>query len=156
MKKAIGMFAALMVALAMTGVGFAWWTETLNIEGSVATGELNVDFNNPATSCDEEMTCEVKVTDTTITVDINNAYPCGSCVVTFDIQNTGTIPAKVMAIDISNDAELDVELENIVVGNIIGVGGSKTCTLTVHVNENAQELSEYTFTVTIDFGQFNA
>jgi predicted ribosomally synthesized peptide with SipW-like signal peptide len=156
MKTAMGMFAALMVALAMTGVAFAWWTETLKIEGSVATGKLGVDFNNPETSCDPEMTCTAVKDANTITVTVGNAYPCGLCVVTFDIHNTGTIPAKVTGITLTKPSELDVTLENIAIGNIIGIGGSKVCKLTVHVAEAAKELSTYTFTVTIDFGQFNA
>lgn len=50
MKKAIGMFVALILALGMTGVAFAHWSQTLNIVGTVETGELIVGIRDVCTS----------------------------------------------------------------------------------------------------------
>jgi hypothetical protein len=51
---------------------------------------------------------------------------------------------------------LSVTLEGINVGDTIAVGGSKACTLKIHVEESAVESATYTFTLTLNFGQFNA
>ena len=50
MKKAIGMFVALILALGMTGVAFAHWSQILSIEGTVKTGELCVGIRDVGTS----------------------------------------------------------------------------------------------------------
>lgn len=50
MKKAMGMFAALILALGMTGVAFAHWSQTLNITGTVETGNLCVGIRDVGTS----------------------------------------------------------------------------------------------------------
>jgi predicted ribosomally synthesized peptide with SipW-like signal peptide len=185
MKKIIGVFAALMVALAMTGVAFAWWTETLKIEGTISTGELDVEFkdiasNDSGTSLDpikvdgrvtsgyNVATCEAGGSDVSepdptpgdldkITVTITNAYPCYYPQVTFKVKNGGTIPAKVASISYTGtSAEVSVVLGGISVGDTIAAGASVGCTLDIHVTESADELSDYTISVTIEFKQFNA
>lgn len=55
MKKAIGMFAALMVALAMTGTAYALWSKALFIEGYVETGTVNAEFVYAFTDDDESV-----------------------------------------------------------------------------------------------------
>jgi hypothetical protein len=187
MKTAMGMFAALMVALAMTGVAFAWWNKTLTIQGTISTGELDVEFtniqsNDSGTSPDpikvgegrrvtsgyHVATCEAEGSDVNeldltpgdndlIRVTIRNAYPCYYPQVTFQVKNGGTIPAKVASISYTGtSAEVSVVLGGINVGQVIAAGASVDCTLDIHVTDAANELSNYTITVTIDFVQFNA
>ena len=166
--KIATLFAVLLIALALAGFSYAWWTETLTINGTVNTGELDAEFTNPLTkSCSEYMTCDVVFIDggesdptpidnSTIIVTVYNGYPSGWCNITFNIHNCGTLPAKVGSIDIVKDPALDVSLEGLSVGTTINPSNTVSPILKIHVNENALEISTYTFNVTIAFVQFNA
>ena len=168
--KMAALFAVLMIALSVLGFAYAYWSETLTIEGTITTGELDVEFTEQYTiSCSDYMTCTVSfengddvepssgTTDySKMTVMVDNGYPCGWCNVTFTIHNCGTIPAKVDKITITAANELDVTLEGLSEGDEIDVDGSVSPTLKIHINENAAELSSYTVSITIDFKQFNA
>jgi predicted ribosomally synthesized peptide with SipW-like signal peptide len=157
-SKMAALFASVLIALAVVGFTYAWWTETLTISGSVETGKLEVKFKNPlTTSCSSYMSCSAAVKDSTsIEVNVTNGYPCGWCNVTFTIENTGTIPAKVTAINIPTVAGLEISIADLEVGDIIPVGGSVSPTLQIHVADGAAETTTYTFIVTIEFGQFSA
>jgi predicted ribosomally synthesized peptide with SipW-like signal peptide len=168
-SKMVALFASVLIALAVVGFTYAWWTETLTISGTITTGELNVAFSGtPSTSCSDYMTCTVSLEDggepdlsghtdmSKMIVTVDNAYPCGWCNITFTISNVGTIPAKYTGMTGDVPAQLSVTLEGINVGDTIAVGGSKTCTLKIHVEESAVESATYTFTLTLNFGQFNA
>ncbi len=55
-KKALPvgtMFLVLVIALAFLGVGYAFWSETLTISGTVETGEVDVEFStyDPVRMC---------------------------------------------------------------------------------------------------------
>jgi predicted ribosomally synthesized peptide with SipW-like signal peptide len=167
-SKVAGLFAFVLIALAVVGFSYAWWTETLTIQGSVATGELDVGFTNNATQCSEYITCKALLVDTDsdgdydkVDVTVNNAYPCGWCNVTFDIQNLGTIPAKIgtpvleftataLSVSLTDTSGATIE------GQTISVGGFLSCKLTIHVEQGADENKSYSVTVTIPVKQFNA
>ena len=166
-SKVAGLFAVVLIALAVVGFSYAWWTETLTIEGTITTGELDVEFTGAYTlSCSEYMSCEVNFEDggetdptptdlSKMTVTVSNGYPCGWCNVTFTIHNCGTIPAKVTVINIPSVTGLEISLEGISVGTKIDPSKTASPTLKIHVTEDAVEESSYTFTVTIEFGQWN-
>jgi predicted ribosomally synthesized peptide with SipW-like signal peptide len=168
-SKVAGLFAVVLIALAVLGFSYAWWTETLTISGTITTGELDVAFTGtPSKSCSDYMTCDVNLVDggepdlpghtdmSKMTVTVENAYPCGWCNITFTITNVGSIPAKFTGMTGDVPSQLSVTLEGINVGDTIAVGRSKTCTLKIHVEEGAGESTSYTFTLTLNFGQFNA
>jgi predicted ribosomally synthesized peptide with SipW-like signal peptide len=181
-SKMAALFATVLIALAVVGFSYAWWTETLTISGTITTGELDVEFlgvasNDAGTANDPIMvsgtrqwatvhvaTCEAEGSDgldgdgdlSVITVTITNAYPCYYPQVTFKVKNGGTIPAKVASITTTAPSEVSVVLGGISMGQEIAAGASVDCTLDIHVTEAAHEGSSYTFTVTIEFKQFNA
>jgi len=168
--KMVSMFVVVLIAFAITGFSYAWWTDALTISSTISTGELDVEFTGAyTTSCSEYMQCSVgfengndaepsssPVDYSKMSVMVDNGYPCGWCNVTFTIHNCGTIPAKVDKITITAANELDVTLEGLSEGDEIDVDGSVSPTLKIHINENAAELSSYTVSITIDFKQFNA
>jgi predicted ribosomally synthesized peptide with SipW-like signal peptide len=102
-SKMAALFASLLIALAVVGFTYAWWTETLTISGTISTGNLNVEFTD-VTCKDNEGTLDVGTCSASatgkqkVTVTMGNAYPCYECDVDFMIHNTGTIPAKIMSI----------------------------------------------------------
>lgn len=178
MKNTIGMFAALMIALAMTGVAFAHWSETLYISGTVSTGEVDADFdsassNDPPGTVDPGYDKNVGCTEVTgigtktLTVTVTNGYPCYSSRIDYAITNTGTIPVKIQSIEIeptnftlasasgSNDGEVYVEVTGIAVGDQIDPSQEKNGDLEIHIEQCAEEKATYTFTVTILLIQWN-
>lgn len=114
MKKAIGMFAALAVALAMTGIAYAHWSQTIYIDGSVSTGSVCVGWENvycndygidpgydkDVASCDaylwgwKGMHGDNDIYEN-LTINISNVYPCYSVTVTAVVANCGTIPLHI-------------------------------------------------------------
>jgi len=159
-SKGLALFAVVLIALAVLGFTYAYWTETLYIEGSIETGKLDVAFTGtPTASCSDYMECTVDLEngdDTSkMTVMVSNAYPSGWCNVTFEIHNCGTIPAKVKAINIPEVSGLTISIEDLSVGQEIGVSKTASATLKIHVGD-VVENSQYTFAVSIEFTQWNA
>ena len=162
--KLAAIFATVIIALVIVGFAYGNWSETLTIEGNITTGELDVEFKNISCSCSEEMTCTATGVDTDgdgdfdkIEVTVSNGYPGGQCNVTFDVHNCGTIPAKIKDISITgNTAQVATTLTGLSEGEIIDVGGIKSCKLTLEVTDQAEEVTPYSVTVTIDVVQFNA
>lgn len=126
MKK-IGLLAlAIVLSLGLVGAGFAYWNETLTIEGEAETGELDVVF---VTYTGFETSPYVSLQPTRLlkvfwggekshTWDLTGVYPSfGSgglfsqhCFFMFySMRNVGTIPAKVQSLDIDHPDWIQVE-----------------------------------------------
>jgi len=115
MKKRSKMLAIIMVlAFALTGVGYAWWTDTLYINGTVETGTFDVSFVNegcypfmqqypnieykdiPGYPIDNDLV-ETSITpdgDDKYIVTINKLYPGAKVRLDVKQQNVGSVPAK--------------------------------------------------------------
>jgi len=131
MKK-IGILAlVLVVALSAIGMGYAWWTQSLTINGTVNTGNLLVgiaDLNNP----DAGEGQSVGTVDSTdyyyaINEDISGAYPGYEGSATVGIANFGTIPVILVDVNFSQ-GEGDFDLDNIIVGDWTYTNGSTVIT----------------------------
>ena len=96
-------------ALAVTGVTFALWTESLTINGNVDTGDLDVAIVHDATydyvggpnhSGDPYADCAtVQGSDlNSITITVTDAYPGMFCRVWYHLDNDGTVGAKVASV----------------------------------------------------------
>ena len=112
----------LIVALALLSVGYALWSETLTITGTVYTGEVDVEFSTyPEEECvdvngiqvcpeptEKELAAECTVewlgpdADSNgddgadqLVVNIVGMYPSWHCKVKFDVTNTGSVPVHV-------------------------------------------------------------
>lgn len=161
------LFMVLVGMLAAIGTGYALWSKTLNIQGSVQTGEVDADFdaattNDPVGTIDpgydkDVASCEVSGVGTqTLTVTILNGYPSYTCAVDFLVTNTGTVPVKVQSFDITGvPPELDVTLTDLPVGTQIDPGIEAHGDVHIHVNQTAAELANYTFSAEIELVQWN-
>jgi hypothetical protein len=110
-KKIMIICLVAVLALAMMGFGFAKWSDYVKFEGSVATGnvgvnieagettDLGADPNYPpgdnwegkdVASCTVTTEC-----NTTLVVNIENAYPWYKPGFSFRINGLGTVPVKV-------------------------------------------------------------
>jgi len=145
MKKFGLMFVVLLAALGVTAATFAGWTDQLVINGSVATGELNVVLQNCVCSDNEGMynvgavACSIDSTNKTATITIGNAYPGYEATCNVNVVSTGTIPAKVKTLGVNNpNTEIGVTTSGVSVGDIIPP--TKTLSIKTTVNNNAAEL----------------
>jgi predicted ribosomally synthesized peptide with SipW-like signal peptide len=132
-KKALPvgtMFLVLVIALAVLGVGYALWSETLTIQGTVTTGEVDVEFSqHPVEECVDingVLTCpeppeKAEVANCMVNwlgpdgdsegddgsdlleVTVTGMYPSYHCKVSFDVTSTGNVPVHVWLPEATGD-----------------------------------------------------
>jgi predicted ribosomally synthesized peptide with SipW-like signal peptide len=93
-NKIVAIFVVAIMALAATGTAYAAFTSTLNINGSVTTGTVNVDFTG-ATSVTKPDLGNVAITFPnvdTINVVVTNVYPGWAATIYVDVKNVGSLP----------------------------------------------------------------
>jgi hypothetical protein len=115
-------FVLLIVALALLGVGYSMWAETLIIQGTVQTGEVDVAFEdatveecvdvNGVLTCPEPdfkayaANCTLSAEETSddspgddgqdlLTVAVSGMYPSWHCKLNFKVANLGNVPVHV-------------------------------------------------------------
>lgn len=161
MKKIGLLCLALVLALGTMGAGLAYWTETLTIGGSVATGNLDAEFSSSTFNPDAEIeaTCIIDPPQhATITVD--NMYPGGSTTCTLTVDNTGSIPMKIdsVGIVIPSDYETYIQVSETHTMAVIPSLGSGTVSVKISMLDSVTdgEGNSYTFDVKVNIVQFNA
>lgn len=123
MKKAMGMFAALILALGMSGLAYAHWSQTIYIEGTVETGELVVGFVDYDYWDDEYLGKDVgdiyvDLVDwkglheeddlyEKIVIELTDVYPSYEAWIEVSIANGGSIPVNLVDFDIENIIDPD-------------------------------------------------
>lgn len=101
MKKSKALTAALVAGLISAGTGYAWWTDALNINSTVQTGNLSVKFvsaevNHDTTDNNKYLqNGVVTVADKNVTFAVGNMYPGAVEKFNAKFVNDGTIPAVV-------------------------------------------------------------
>ncbi len=188
-NKLVGTFLALMVFATMFGVAYAMWSETLKVNVTVNTGEVDIEWSS--VECNDEgidpgydkdvASCNVRIIDleeeeaAKIHVEISNAYPCYTVVITGVVDNVGTIPVKLIGItldgmeiepcteyelDLDGDESPDlsvhvefVDLEND--GTQIDPDKADEFRITIHVLQDAKEEWTYKFEMEFEYGQWN-
>ena len=168
---------AVIAAMALVGIGYAHWTETITISGTVDTGELDCGWSWETgwdTESDEKDVSSISAEGVDedgdgdydeLVVTINNAYPCIHYYLPIDIKNTGTIPGEIASIDIDTSglpSGSTVEIQedpdkdpDIGVDVQIDPGEEAYGILHVHLPQDAEENTDYTFTVSVEFVQWN-
>ena len=130
----------LTLCLAAIGVGYGHWTNTLDIQGTAQTGEMDVGFLNAVATDNEDPGEDTALTNVTL-IDWDN----------FEVHNHGSVPVKVTKVDLQPPVggEVDIGVFGIKVGDIIDAGDHLDCILTAHIATNAS--GEADFWVFIDF-----
>lgn len=100
-KSRIIVSLAMVLALAISGIAYAAWTDQLFINGSAQTGNMNVVFDRGCFNFypHTEDACYVEaeasfIDDHHITFTIDNLYPGAWALIDLKQMNKGTIPAK--------------------------------------------------------------
>jgi hypothetical protein len=91
------LFLISIMALAGVTAGYALWEETLTITGTVDTGDFDIEITAGETGSDETIptsTILASSDGSTLTIDIDDAYPAITYYANFSIENVGDIPAE--------------------------------------------------------------
>lgn len=137
----IGLLAlGLILALGLTGAGFASWTDELTIGGNVTTGTLGYEINDTYSGTwvykdvpnhdvvvkDVKLdpippgyllvaSAEVTAWDpdtNTITMEYDNIFPCINFTTDFTLHYIGSVPARVQTIDWNGTSRWLLDLQN--------------------------------------------
>lgn len=95
-KRLASTFAILMLALGIAGFAYANWSSTINIEGEVTTGYIELEWSFDYKLIQEKPVAyaEYKIEDGLLWFGLYNVYPCLEVELRIDVHNKGTIPAK--------------------------------------------------------------
>lgn len=174
--KYIKSIAIPIVIIAALGLALAMWSETLTVDVTVNTGEVDVKFSGWAcsdTGSDPQAEgfhneegkdvawCSVTGGDVDdegdlieLVVTIGNAYPGYTVDITIYIDNIGTIPVKLYDYDVDFDEPIIAELQ-IPEDTQLHPGETGKYVLRITIPQEADELTTYTGTVTLVFAQWN-
>ncbi len=160
MKKAIGMFVALIIALGMTGVAYASWYEYLYIDGTVYTGKLDVEWslgeNWDIEPPEKDVSwVEAEIIGDTLYVWVYNAYPSIDYYVNFDVHNSGSIPVHLYWWVDYNDLPADLGIRFIEQGYQLHPSDVVYGTLHIHLPQWAEEGETYYFEIDLYAVQWN-
>lgn len=156
----------LVSALALAGIGasYALWSETLTINGTINTGNVDVEWSIKDVWDDEtkdvsDITATIE-DDGTMTVTITNAYPCVNYYVRFDIHCLGTVPVHFQDFVITGPdcAEITITPEtgyDPITDTQLHQSQEWLGILKIHLDNTAEENATYTFTITILAHQYN-
>ena len=140
---------ALLLALCVTGVGYAAWTDEVSIDGTANLGYVEVVLSSGACS-DPQITCSVSAPHTLV-VTLTDAQP-GTYTCGFTITNTGTIPVKIQNIAVSVvPAGVEVSVLGVTEGTQIEQAGVYPDSFDGMVIVTMQESCEGTFSVNVVF-----
>ena len=163
MKKIGLLCLALVLALGALGVGYGLWDKTVYIAGTVNTGEVDAIMSVGNCYDDEiegkdysSISCVLAADPQILLVTITDAYPCITYTCNFDITNTGTVPVIVNGYTVTSNLPAGATL---VVPDFVGTQiepkESVYGMLHVHLDNDAEELTTYTFEVAIWLVQWN-
>jgi hypothetical protein len=169
MKKTGMLFLALVLALGSLGVGYALWEKSVYIDAVVNTGEVdaimsegNCYDSEPTNKDYSSIACSLNTTDNQrLDVTLTDAYPSVNYTCEFDITNTGTVPIIVQSVTgLPTPPWAEIYFSKrpgggSFVGTQIDPGWSENGTMMVHLNNNAEELTTYKFSVAIQCVQWN-
>lgn len=154
------------VALLGLGIGYAQWTETLTINGSVQTASFDVDFGTPNVSEVDPLevaNCSANVNhlapgdSNVLNVAVTNAYPGYSCTITVDIVNNSSIDVEMTSYSPGpvptglTVTPFECDGGAFQVGSIIAATESVTCNFGVVVSADTSPSTNYTLTASAQF-----
>lgn len=157
-----------LVILAVLGFALAYWSETLEVDVTVETGKLDVEWfrvtcydNEPQGRDFGKCSYEIAQNKKEVVVKLENAYPGYNATFELTVKNTGSIPAKYAGTE-ADLTNLPLKVVYPVPPTppaepiIINPDDTYTYTLVIEVLGTAGEQQEYEVTLEVEFVQFNA
>lgn len=152
MKRTKFLALVLVVAIMMMGAGYAAWQETLTINHTVSTGNVDVDLSNGTAVVFEndtintpdglEHTPTVVGSEQEATVTLTNLYPGAKVVVTIPVKNNSTMPVKYESTTSSGVPDWLTVSDVHPTGNL-SVKGDGNIVVTMLVGDGAKESPEH-------------
>ena len=131
MKKYKIIASALLAGSIFVGAGYAAWTDQLNINNTVSTGNMNVEFIDanaifPLEPYGNYVQTSINQTDPkTVVVTIDNLYPGTGALYASVFENKGTIPAVVDYVEVNFTQDNQLLKDKLVaVGGFLQARGS--------------------------------
>ena len=166
-KKRNYVIVVLVVLLLALAVGYAAFSDTLNITGTAnAKGTFNMEFTSATINTDSAKGINVAGSSATISDDKNTvtvvvkdlAYPGAGTNVTVVAKNAGTVPAKLNGLSFTglDDADIKVTFpDGLVENEVVQPGGTCTITFSVKCDKESKLTTEKssTFTAKLDYVQ---
>jgi hypothetical protein len=169
MKKFLVLFAAVTMAVTVLSVGYALWSTSLTINGTVNTGTVEASWSVESMYVEEakdvsDIICRVQSPDL-MTVDLINAYPSAEYYCLINIHSTGSIPIHI--------ADVLIDRGNLPQGTTIEIlddpqyGPPLACStqlhegeaafglLHIHLENDAVQNTQYSFTIQTAVNQYN-
>ena len=148
----LGMLSiVLLLSLCVMGIGYAAWTDTVSIDGTVEMGYIEVVLSEGVSSTNVTPSIVGHTIDIEIDAGGGGEYEYRD----FDIHNTGTIPVKIQDIQIVCSAELVAEVSGVGVGTQIEQSGVDPDTVYGTVTMTVLGAGTYSCKVTFYFVQWN-
>ncbi|MGB7606318.1 MAG: hypothetical protein WBL93_12680 [Lutisporaceae bacterium] len=164
MKKSKFIALVLVVSVMLMGAGYAAWTETLTIEHTVVTGNVDIDLADGTINVFQDAVTEntdglvriatVVGSEQAATVNLTNLYPSAKIIATIPVTNNGTIPVDFK--EISTNGIPDWLTVTSVCPAYLAVDADDNIVVTMTVTNAAPESSSATFTLTPIYSQWNA
>ena len=142
---------ALLLSLCVMGVGYAAWTDTVRIDGTVEMGYMGVVLSEGVSSTN----ITASLAGHTIYIEINAGCAGEYEYRDFDIHNTGTIPLRIQDIQIVCSPGLQAEVNGVGVGTQVEPSGVYPDTVYGTVAMNVAGAGTYSCKVTFYFVQWN-
>jgi hypothetical protein len=160
MKKLTLIAMALVVAVGAMGVGYALWSDSLYLEGTVYTGDIGLEWSQ-GVPYDTEIpekdvsygVCEIQ--GDLLIITIYNAYPSIEYHFPLDIHGTGTVPVHTQMTWVGGNANPAWLAIPDLSGLQVHQSDVYNFELVVHLDNTAIENSVYTFAVQLDYWQYN-
>jgi len=182
MRKCVLLCFLILLTLGSTGAGYALWSKTLYIDATINTGDVDAEWTY--TSCDDEeqdkdvgtITAEIDLSDSQILhFTIDNGYPCYTADCEVEFTYRGSVPGIVQSISFVpgtglTNCQVDqspftgtfvAECDQLTViwadgkGSQLHDGDFLGSSLRVHVEQPAEENSQYDFDVELQLVQWN-
>ena len=140
----------LLVSLCFTGIGYAAWTDTVSIYGTVETGRWGGVLSEPV-PISQNITLSVAPPDT-LNVSVSNAQANTEHTGSFKVNNTGTVPIKIESIVFDLPPNVTASVSGVSAGDQIDPGETKSAGVSTSTPIGCKS---YDFTVTFAFVLWN-
>ncbi|HHX77245.1 MAG TPA: hypothetical protein GX697_02715 [Firmicutes bacterium] len=143
----------------LMGLGYAAWQDSLNVEGTVGTGNIDVAFADCwllDEACRNETPAATKVSCTSkcLYIDITGAYPGYNVWLGYEIVNNGSMPVKYEIGPYVGNKKQVLVINRPPEASVLDSGKSAVGKMQVIVRDVAWD-SEYNFSLRLDFRQWN-
>ena len=148
----LGMLSiALLLSLCVMGIGYAGWTDTASIDGTMKMGYIEVVLSEGVSSTN----VTASIGGHTIYIEINAGGEGEYEYRDFDIHNTGTIPVRIQDIQIVYSPGLQAGVNGVGVDTQVEQSGVAPDTVYGTVAMTVLEAGNYSCEVTFYFVQWN-